>query len=83
MAFPFGVVDRAQAPEAMASAPPWSRYGTTGPRVVRLGEDAAVAVYRVSAQREGQPEFDAVVGSTFVRQGTDWRLAFHQQSPTG
>ena len=82
MAFPFGVIDRAQALEAIAAAPPWSSYEMTSPRVVRLGEDAAVVVYAVSARREGQPEFTAVASSTFLRQGSDWQLAFHQQSPS-
>ena len=83
MAFPFGVLDRAQALEAIASAPPWSSYAMTGPRVVRLGEDAAVVVYAVTAQRAGSPPFTAVLSSTFVRHGEQWRLAFHQQSPAG
>lgn len=83
MAFPFGVVDRTQAMDAIASAQPWSRYEIISPRVVRLGEDATVVVYSVSAQRAGEPTFTAVVSSTFVRRGSDWQLAFHQQSPTG
>ena len=83
MAFPFGVIDREQALEAIAAAQPWSRYEISDAHVVRLGQDAAVLVYRVTAARQGQPEFDAVVSSTFVRDGSAWRLAFHQQSPTG
>lgn len=83
MAFPFGVLDRAQALEAIASAPPWSQYAMTGARVVRLGEDAAVVVYSVTAQRTGSPPFTAVLSSTFVRSAPHWRLAFHQQSPVG
>lgn len=83
MAFPVGVLDRAQALEAIASAPPWSRHAITGPRVIRLGQDAAVVVYTVRAEREGQPEFAAVASSAFVRCGAGWQLAFHQQSPAG
>jgi hypothetical protein len=40
-----------------------------------------VVVYAVQAQREGQPPFTAVVSSTYVHDGSAWRLAFHQQSP--
>lgn len=83
MAFPFGVIDRAQALEAIAAAPPWTSYDITDPRVVRLGEDAAVVVYRVIARREGRPALTAVVSSTFTRRDADWLLAFHQQSPVG
>jgi hypothetical protein len=70
-AFPLGVVDRAQALEALASSPPWSRYRITEPHVVRLGQLAAVVVYSVHAEREGQPPFRAVMSSTFVRHGGD------------
>jgi|tagenome__1003787_1003787.scaffolds.fasta_scaffold20930551_3 hypothetical protein len=55
MAFPFGVLDRQQALEAMASAAPWSRYALSEARVLRLGDDVATVIYRVRAQREGQP----------------------------
>jgi hypothetical protein len=82
MAFPFGVISRSQAIEAIAAAPPWSRYELTDAKVIRLGEDAAVVVYHVRAQRGRQPEFVAVASSTFVRASGSWRLAFHQQSPT-
>jgi len=49
--------------------------------VVRLAGDAAVVAYQVTAQRLGQPEFSAIVSSTFVRTDRRWQLAFHQLSP--
>jgi hypothetical protein len=82
MAFPFGVLDRAQSLEAIAAAAPWARYAMDDARVVRLGADAAVVVYAVTAQRSGEPPFRGVLSSTFMRQGDAWRLAFHQQSPS-
>jgi len=51
--------------------------------VVRLGDDAAVVAYHVTAERTGEPEFSAIVASTFVRREDRWQLAFHQQSPAG
>jgi hypothetical protein len=80
MAFPFGVLDREEALSAMQSAKPWSRFKITDPRVVRVGPDCGVVVYRVTAERAGEKPFSAVMSSTFVRQAGDWRLAFHQQS---
>jgi hypothetical protein len=82
MAFPFGVLDRGQALEAIAGAAPWSSCAMSDARVVRLGADAAVVVYAVTAQRAGEPPFTGVLSSTFVREGDAWRLAFHQQSPS-
>ena len=75
------ILDRGQSLEAIASAPPWSRYQITDPRVVRLGSTAAVVVYTVRAKREAQAEFTGVISSTYVRDDGKWQLAFHQQSP--
>jgi hypothetical protein len=80
MAFPFGVMDRQEALDAMTSAEPWSTYHMEDPRTIVLGPDSGVVVYGVTAQREGQEPFSAVVSSTFVRVQGEWKLAFHQQS---
>lgn len=80
MAFPFGIMDRAESLAAIAAAQPWSRYDMQDARVLGLGRDSGVVVYSVTAQREGQEPFTATVSSTFVRQDGEWRLAFHQQS---
>lgn len=82
MAFPFGVIDREQAIDAIASAPPWSRFEISDARVIRLGEDAAVVVDRVRPHREGQAKLEAVVSSSFVRADDSWQLAYHQKSPS-
>ncbi len=82
MAFPFGVIDRGQAIDAIEAAAPWSHYNLTHANVVRLSDDAAVVAYHVTAQRPGQPEFSAIVSSTFVSRDGSWQLAFHQQSPS-
>src|SRR3954468_21827972 len=60
MAFPFGLMDRAEALSAMEAAQPWSRYDMKEPQVIPLGRDCGVVVYAVSAQREGQVPFAAV-----------------------
>ena len=80
MAFPFGVLTREAAIEAIASSPPWESFEIIDPQVVELTVDSGTVVYRVSARRAGQGLFSAVVSSTFVRAGR-WKLAFHQQSP--
>jgi hypothetical protein len=80
MAFPFGVMTRQDAIEAMASAPPWSMFEIHDARVVALTADSGVLVYRAVAQRTGDAPYFAVISSTYVRQGGSWKLAFHQQS---
>jgi Domain of unknown function (DUF4440) len=82
MAFPFGVIDRDQAIEAIESAPPWAEFELRDPRVVALTDASGVVVYSVVARRDGEGPYSAVVSSAFVREGGGWRLAFHQQTPT-
>ena len=81
MVFGFGVLERAAAIDAMAAAPPWSWFRLEQPRVVELSEEAAVLTYRATAQREGDAEYSAWTTSVYVRFGSEWRLAFHQQTP--
>ena len=81
MAFPFGVIDREQAIEAMESAPPWAEFEMRDPRVVALTEDSGVVVYSVVARRAGEEPYAAVISSAFVLRDGRWQLAFHQQTP--
>jgi hypothetical protein len=80
-AFPFGVLTREEAIDAIEAASPWAHFGISNPRVVELGHDIGVVVYTVVAQRADQAPYSAVISSTFVRDGDQWKLAFHQQSP--
>lgn len=81
MAFPFGVMSRDAAIDAMAAAPPWSTFSIDDAQVVALTDDSGVVVYRATAQRAGQQPYSAVISSTFVRRDGAWKLAFHQQTP--
>lgn len=82
MVFPGGMVlDRAAAVEGLRQAPPWARYRLSDQRVLPLGADAAVVVYRAEAQRPGEDTYRAAMASTYVRAGGSWRLALHQQTP--
>jgi len=83
MAFAFGVLSRDEALAAMESAPPWASFELIEPRAIQLTPDSGVVVYRVHACRAGEEPYDAVVSSAFVRRDGSWRLAFHQQTPTG
>ena len=81
MAFPFGVMSRQEAIDAMEAAPPWSSFDLVDPQVVELSADSGIVVYRVSARRAGEEPYAAIVSSAFVRGDGRWLLAFHQQSP--
>jgi hypothetical protein len=81
MVFSSGVMTRAEALEAMASAPPWSRFEIVDPHVVELTPDSGVLVYRAVAQRADQPVYKAMITSVFVCVAGHWRLAVHHQTP--
>lgn len=60
---------------------PWSWFQIRNPQVVVLDAEAAVLTYRVQARRDFQPEYQALIASTYVRRDGAWRLALHQQTP--
>ncbi len=45
-----------------------------------LGADAAVVSYAARALR-GEEVYEALVGSTYVRESGTWKLTYHQHTP--
>jgi len=82
MVFPGGMVltDRGQLVESMGGAP-WSSFAIEDERVLELGPSTTLVTYRALANREGQTEYRAICTSAYVREGSGWKLAFHQQTP--
>jgi hypothetical protein len=82
MLLPGGMVleDRAAIVQSM-SGQPWSSFELEDLRLLQPTADTAVVTYRVVAQREGTPEYSALMSSVHVRRATGWKLAFHQQTP--
>jgi|SRR3954451_6516733 hypothetical protein len=76
-----GIVDRRTVLAEVARAQPWSRFSISEPEVVDLGHDAAALVYRCHAARPGGRDYHAAVASVYRREGDDWLLAVHQQTP--
>jgi hypothetical protein len=73
------IVDRDEIVASMRGEP-WSSYEITEPRVVRVGPEAAVVVYRGRARREGM-SYEALFASTYARVDDGWRMVVHQQTP--
>jgi hypothetical protein len=82
MLLPGGMVldDRAAIVQSM-SGQPWSSFELDDLRVLQPTADTAVVTYGVVAQREGSPEYSALMSSLYVRRAKGWKLAFHQQTP--
>jgi hypothetical protein len=66
---------------SLGDAPPWAGYEIRDPRLVALGDDATALVYTGQAWRDGEPVFEALMSSVYVRRDEGWRLALYQQTP--
>jgi hypothetical protein len=82
MIVPGMVIDRATFLQAVGHEQPWASHHIEDPRVLELTTDSAALVYRVRAQREGQPEFAGLLTSVYVKRADRWQLILHQQTPT-
>ncbi|GEK84859.1 nuclear transport factor 2 family protein [Microbacterium aerolatum] len=77
------VMTRHQVVEALAAAPVWDDYRIEEPRLIQIGADAAVLVYRGVASRTADAEpFEAMMASTYLRTAHGVRLAVYQQTST-
>jgi hypothetical protein len=81
MVFPGGLlIDGKQNILESFSAQPWKSFHIEEMQVVSLSEDAAVLVYKVTAQREGKDPYVALMSSTYARSQGTWKLVVHQQT---
>jgi uncharacterized protein (TIGR02246 family) len=80
MVFPGMVMVKQTAISTIGEVQPWSTFELRDVRV--SGDDnAALVTYRAKAQRAGEPEYEAVMSSVYVRRGGRWLVLLHQQSP--
>lgn len=81
MVFPGTLLER-DAVIAALDGVVWSEYALSDQRVVRLGDRAAMLVYRVRGVRDGEP-VDRWATTTYVYGEGRWRIGAHQQSLAG
>jgi hypothetical protein len=81
MIVPGMVIDRATFLQAVGHEQPWASHHIEDSRAVELTADSAALVYRVRAQREGEPEFAGLLTSVYVKRAGRWQLILHQQTP--
>ncbi len=65
---------------AMDVSPGWDTFALDDPRVLPLGETAALLIYRFTGHR-GEDTYSALMTSAYVSAGDEWRLVLHQQTP--
>lgn len=85
MALPgVGFLARPEVVHAIEAGPRWTAVRFTEEQVTGVEGDTLVFSYRASADRDGEPEpYEALASSCYTREGDEWRLAFHQQTPMG
>jgi hypothetical protein len=83
MVFPgLGLLEREAIIDGLAAAPRWESIEIREPRVVPLGQDAAVLTYQARARRAGESTtYSALISSAYLLRDGAWLLAVHHQSP--
>jgi hypothetical protein len=74
------VLDKTACVAAMDASPGWDRVELGEPRHITRAE-AVTLVYTFSGWR-GDEHYRATLSSTYVEEGTSWRLMLHTQTPT-
>lgn len=81
---PAGMLDGDTAATALSKVPTWDEHRVSDARLVRLGANTAVVMYRAHARRGDADPYEAMISSTYVKNGGGhWRLATHQHTPLG
>ena len=78
---PAGVLVKDEIASSVEAAARWSKVELEEHRLLELSEDAALVTYKATARRPGKDPYVARASSAYVRDGTAWKLAFHQQTP--
>jgi hypothetical protein len=81
MVVPGMVIDRDTFLAAVRGEPPWKTHLITEPRVITFTDECAALLYQVTAQRDGQAPYVALMTSVYARRNGSWRLVLHQQTP--
>jgi hypothetical protein len=80
---PVGVMDRDEILRSVAAGPRWAALRMLDARLLRLSEQSVVLAYKAEGTRQGEGKaYRTLASSVYVMSGQDWKLAFHQQSPT-
>jgi hypothetical protein len=81
-----GAIDKQATVRSLEADPSagsrWADVDLQDPRFTPIGREAVLLTYRAVARRASESLPRVVLASSlYVRDGHDWRLAFHQQSP--
>lgn len=79
---PAGILDRQAIIDAIDDLARWEEIELEDMAVVEPAPGVAMVTYRAKARRAGDDRaYEAYVGSVYVKQEGEWKLAFNQQTP--
>lgn len=79
---PVGMLLRDEIIEAIDDAARWERVELDDMAVIEPAPGVATVTYRAKAWRRGDDKaYEAYVGSVYVKENGEWKLAFNQQTP--
>ncbi|NJC34974.1 hypothetical protein GGR88_002488 [Sphingomonas jejuensis] len=82
MPSPFGVMDGEQVIKGVSDTPRWSTVEFSEQRISRIQYGLLVAGYRVHADKEDAPTYEAWCTTTYRLDDQDkWWVVQHQQTP--
>lgn len=82
MAFPVGLMGKAEVLAAMDGEAGWDSFTMDDLRFVQVTDDVASLSYTTVAMPAGSTEgYRAAVTSVYVRRRGEWFLILHQQTP--
>lgn len=75
------VMTRDDVIDSLDEAPPWDSYDISDPLLITLSSDVVALVYVGTGHRTEGDDFTGIMTSTYIRDGSDWKLGLYQQTP--
>jgi len=78
---PARILTREPILQSLSAAPRWREVTFRDQLVLMTNESTALLVYSASAVRESEKPYTTLASRLYRRQGGQWKLLFHQQTP--
>ena len=76
-----GLIDREKIAVAAGEGGRWKSIGIVRKGFVQPSDTVAIISYEAGAGRSDGKSYQALVSTAYARNGTDWKMIFHQQTP--
>ena len=74
------VMTRDEVVESLSEAARWDAFEISNPFLLPLSSEVAALVYTGTGHRHNVEDFSGVMTSTYVLDGSQWKLALYQQT---